>query len=274
MKIFPFYMYALMDPGSHRPQTSRLNWQYRVKRYFGPLREGIEFNYRITGGFDLLGGDLFVDEDDYNIEFFAPGLLASPDIIITVDGTEPTDPIAGTAAYRDVRLKNAPGRLVQRGFGPNRQVYSPEITIYADGGFDFVGGKVFEAGDVYFWQPYPTVCNRYEGTGSSSYTAGEVVVESNTVYSNDHKRKIISFRSLTATVQYTLPDISLFPSGVPIKFEANKGAQVYGTIKTFGSQYIDCTVPNQVNTTKLYVGKGEQCELIKPTDAQRFGRYC
>lgn len=262
---------ALLDPvaGATSVDIPGLAGEiYRiVERNFGPLIEGGEFDFKLTGGWDLLGGATFEDGKDYNIEFFAPGLTASPDIIITVDGAGLYDPVAGASIYRNPNLKDKPGRLVQRGFGPNRQLYLPEITIYADGGFDFLGGKVFDADDVYFWQPYPTVCNTTVADSGSLSLKGEVIVETDTVYDAAHKAKLIVFRGTTSKVQYTLPDIALFPAGVPIEFEGNKGNQVYGCIKTFGSQYIDCTVPNQTNTTKLYVALGEQCTLVKPTAA-------
>jgi hypothetical protein len=242
---------------------------YRIeKRYFGPLIEGVDFNYLLTGGFELLGGSTFEapggDGDVYFIQFFAPGITASPDIIITVDGTEPTDPADGTTEYRNIALKDKPGRLVQRGFGANRQLYLPEIAIYPDGGFDLLGGKTFSSGDVYFWQPYPVICTTVESTSGGSGLSGEVIIDADTAYDIAHKNKVIVFRGADESlITYTLPDIETFPAFLPIRFEAANGEQIYGCIKTFGTDEMDAVLPNQVSPTKLYVAKGEHAVLMK-----------
>lgn len=252
---------------------------YRIeKRYFGPLIEGVDFNYRLTGGFELLGGATFQapggEGDVFILQFFAPGITASPDIIITVDGTETTDPADGSTQYRNMALKDKPGRLVQRGFGTNRQLYLPEIAIYPDGGFDLLGGKTFTSGDVYFWQPYPVICTTTMSESGGAALTGEVVVSADIAYDIAHKNKVIVFRGADESLlTYTLPDIETFPAFVPIRFEAANGQQIYGCIKTFGANEMDVVVPNQVTTTKLYVAKGEHAVLMKGgTEGSRVWR--
>jgi hypothetical protein len=242
---------------------------YRIeKRYFGPLIEGVDFNYLLTGGFELLGGSTFEapggDGDVYFIQFFAPGITANPDTIITVDGAEPTDPADGTTEYRNIALKDKPGRLVQRGFGTNRQLFLPEIAIHPDGGFDLLDGKTFTSGDVYFWQPYPVICTTTESTTGSGSLSGEVIIAEDTAYDIAHKNKVIVFRGADETlITYTLPDIETFPAFLPMRFEFANGEQIYGCIKTFTGNEIDAVVPNQVTTTKLYGARGEHAVLMK-----------
>lgn len=234
---------------------------YRIeKRQFGPLIEGVEFTYKLTGGFILT--EPFQADDVYVIQFFPPGTTANPDIIITVDGTEPTDPVNGTYQFRDVRLKDKPGRLVQRGFGTNRQFFLPEISIHPDGGFDLLDGRTFQPDDVYFWQFYPTVCTTYN-TATNADDAGELIVTANTVYDIAHRGKVIQFRGAGETVQYELPGLDEIPAFTKIRFEANGGAQVYGKIKTKAADVMDCVLPNQVSTTYMHVAKGEHALLMK-----------
>ncbi|MDX1937616.1 MAG: hypothetical protein SFU21_10880, partial [Flavihumibacter sp.] len=234
-----------------------------VEEGTGQLIHGVEWQRKDTGGFDLLGGQVFQAQTSYFVQFFPPGTTADEDIVIRVGSNDLYAPAVGTNQYRNPNLAGAVYRVVQRGYGPLTRLINAEIAIVPAGGFDLLGGQLFGDKDIFFVQVYPKVCIT-QTNGSNAAFAGEVEILNDTVYNAAHQNKLIVFRGAGQLVKYTLPDINAFPQQVIIAFEANGGNQVYGTIETFAAgQYIDYKVPNQLNTTRLALAQGEQVWLCR-----------
>jgi hypothetical protein len=147
---------APIDGASSYINTSIAGRKYIVtQRGFGPLWDGYDIDVNDTGGFSLLNGHIFSQDDIFYIQFLdGANVVINPntndsilnDIVLTVDGGG-TNPVNSTTVYNNTLLANKAYRVHQRGFGFLHN--GVEINKISTGGFELLNGQQFASNDVY-----------------------------------------------------------------------------------------------------------------------------
>lgn len=244
--------------------------RYRlVQRGVGPLVPGFEWDYLEAGGFKLLGGATFAVNagigDTYFVQFLPDSTTSPDDLYLVVGRGLSYDPLEGAVQYRNSSLAGQSYRVEQRGIGPRR---TDEITIVSVGGWDLLGGELFNFNDTWIVHFYPTIILQsptVSGTGKEYEDIIEITAD--TVYDAAHLGKLILAKGAGTTIKYSLPLGASIPAGKCLAFKNTGKNAKFLTLETAAGQDVQFHWnTTEVLNDQIWIGQNELIKLQWKTD--------
>lgn len=173
------------------------------------------------------------------------------------NGAPEYDPAPDQAQYVNPDLDGKDYIVYKEGFGVLK--WGVDIQTISGGGFEFINGTLFSAGEGYTVQ-YSNVVTSSTTSSGRSFPSDVVEITGDIAFSSAHYNKLLEVNSSAAVVTITIASLDTIPNGTLFGINAHNGTQNFVTLQLNTGRY--CLINgNQENA--VYIGRAEEVTFIK-----------
>lgn len=201
---------------------------------------------------------------DFWLEAKDGQLMAHTILDVIVDrgnGAPNFDPVDGADEYSNPDLLNKTYVVFKPGFGALVMDY--HIETIPGGGFKFINGQVFSAGEEYTILVSNLVESNSTVASAKSFPEDTFQIPGDSAFSSTFYNKLCEVNSGNTVVTVNIADITTIPDGTKFVISTMTGTQRYVTLQLPTGKF--CVV-NFAQRNAVYIGRAETISLMKKGD--------